>query len=154
MKQALEQISEDSIPIAYEDRFFVVGVGESDSLAPHADTAHALGTLVSSHLNTCSGAEVVFDLRGLSQVYNDVHDFLYCVTEGAAPLLASFTATRYSLSTPFKRTRARSESYRTTQVRSMNCHILARTIFSWVVHLSLPQRQARFCLMRLDRSKP
>lgn len=82
MNRAAKQFNEGNISVAYEDRFFVVGLGESDSLAPHADTAHALGALVSSHLNRCPGAEVVFDLRGLCQVYNDVHDFLYCITEG------------------------------------------------------------------------
>jgi hypothetical protein len=75
--------------VAYEDRFFVIGIGESESLAPHTDTADALIALISSHLRNVPSAEVVFDLRGLREIYNDVHDFLYSVSQQLDPLHCS-----------------------------------------------------------------
>ena len=80
MEQSGKQFGEDRISVAYQDRFFVVGVGSSESLAPHpVDTAELLGTLISDHICSAPSAEVAFDLRGLHEIYNDVHDFLYMV---------------------------------------------------------------------------
>jgi len=89
MKQSTTHFGEDSVPVAYEDRFLIVGIGESESLAPHPSTADALSSLISSHLNDVPSAEVVFDLRGLGQIYNDVYDFLFSVTRHLDPLHCS-----------------------------------------------------------------
>jgi hypothetical protein len=53
-----------------------VGLGESDFLAPHPDTAEALGDLVSAHLEQAPDSMVTLDLRGLGRIYNDIDDFL------------------------------------------------------------------------------
>lgn len=69
-------LSESSLPIAYEDRFLVVGLAESPFLAPHPDAALALGSVISAHLRAAPEVVVTLDFRGLSEIYNDVHDFV------------------------------------------------------------------------------
>jgi hypothetical protein len=69
-------LSENSLPIAYEDKFLVIRLAESASLAPHPDAAIALGSLISAHLEAAPQVVVTLDFRGLSEIYNDVHDFV------------------------------------------------------------------------------
>jgi Domain of unknown function (DUF4263) len=69
------EISEDAVPIAVEDKFIVFGFGQSKSFCPSPYDAARLGELVES----LGGLVPLFDLRDVEYYYNDVDDFIRCV---------------------------------------------------------------------------
>ena len=70
------EMSEDSMPIAVEDKFIVFALGKCRSMGPHASRSEELGHA----LQKLHDLVPVFDLRELENYYGDVEDFVRLVS--------------------------------------------------------------------------
>jgi len=75
------EINESGVPVAFEDRFLIIGVGPAKKMAPGTRIAEILATIFTSAREKLS-TTLVLDLRGLKHFYSDIVDFIEClVTE-------------------------------------------------------------------------
>jgi hypothetical protein len=71
-----QALSESELPLGFEDRFVVVGVPVSPEMAPHPHTAEAFGRFLQSAFEGSRDLSLIVDVRRLSNIQNDVSDFL------------------------------------------------------------------------------
>lgn len=81
MSNSPYKISPESLPLAAEDRFLVIGVRKARSICPSGCHAASLGVALARAAELGSTFTPVLDLRGLETVYNDVVDFANLLQE-------------------------------------------------------------------------
>lgn len=74
------EISETGIPIALEDRFLIIGVGSGTKMAPSINLATDFARILQAVEATHRDITLVFDLRNLERMYDDIKVFLDCLT--------------------------------------------------------------------------
>src|SRR6266478_3023182 len=72
----MSSISEESVPLAAEDRFLIISIKEAGSLCPGGEDARALGEAIRLARPFLGNLIPLFDLRGLPAFYKDVEYFI------------------------------------------------------------------------------
>lgn len=69
-------MSEVGVPIAVEDKFVIITIGDARTLCPGGDVASVLGQAIELSKLFLGDLIPLFDLRGLRTVYSDVQEFV------------------------------------------------------------------------------
>ncbi len=77
------KISENSVPIAVEDKFIIFAFGKGRSLCPHSNDSEKLGEMIASLGNLIP----IFDLRSLEGLYHDINIFIQNVGGDASYIM-------------------------------------------------------------------
>lgn len=83
----MDEVTENGIPVAAEDKFLVFAFGSARSLCPRIYDADRLGEMILKLADTLGEIVPIFDLRGAEGYYNDVDQFITSVGGNNAHVL-------------------------------------------------------------------